>query len=298
MQSTQVRAIGRVERQNAAKLSRRAALLGTAKAIAMYALLTAVAAIMVFPFLWMLSTAFKPRVECYIYPPTLIPTRWSLENIRDVMARIPIWRYIANTAYLATVGTLANILVCTMAAYSFARLRFPGRDQIFFLYLGTMMIPHAVTMIPSFVLMRYLGWMDTWRAIIIPGMGSAFGTFLMRQFFLSIPNELEDAARIDGAGRARVFVQILIPLAVPALVTLTIFGFRSRWNEFLWPLLVLSTKEKFPIQVGLSAFRYEFGTLTHLMMTGAAMSVLPLMILFMAAQKYFVRGVVLSGIKG
>jgi multiple sugar transport system permease protein len=185
-----------------------------------------------------------------------------------------------------------------MAAYSFARLRFPGRDQIFFLYLGTMMIPHAVTMIPSFVLMRYLGWMDTWRAIIIPGMGSAFGTFLMRQFFLSIPNELEDAARIDGAGRARVFVQILIPLAVPALVTLTIFGFRSRWNEFLWPLLVLSTKEKFPIQVGLSAFRYEFGTLTHLMMTGAAMSVLPLMILFMAAQKYFVRGVVLSGIKG
>jgi multiple sugar transport system permease protein len=160
------------------------------------------------------------------------------------------------------------------------------------------MIPGAVTMIPTFILMRLFGWMDSYNALIIPGLGSAFGTFLLRQFFLTIPNELEDAARIDGAGRMRFYLTILLPLSVPALITLGIFSFLGRWNSFMWPLLVIRTKDKFPIQLGLAMFRSEWTQSTHLMMTATTISVIPLLIVFIVAQKHFVQGVVLSGFKG
>jgi multiple sugar transport system permease protein len=266
--------------------------------VAYYALLVIIAIVMIGPFLWMISTAVKPKMEAYLYPPTILPSRLSLENVQAVMEIIPIFRYLANTAYLAIVGTLGQLAICAMAAYAFARLRFPGRDQIFFLFLGTMMIPGAVTMIPSFIIMKVFGWMDTYTALIVPGLASAFGTFLLRQFFLTIPNELEDAARIDGAGRLRFFLTILLPLSVPPLVTLGIFNFLGRWNAFIWPLLIIRTQSKFTIQLGLAMFRSEWTQSTHLMMTATTISVIPLMIVFVLAQKYFVQGVVLSGLKG
>lgn len=264
----------------------------------LYFALGVIAVIMVGPFLWMISTAIKPKMEAYIYPPKIIPSRLSFENIRGVMDVIPIFRYLGNTAYLSIIGTLGQLTIAAMAAYSFARLKFPGRDQIFFLFLGTMMIPGAVTMIPQFIVMKIFGWMDTYNALIIPSLASAFGTFLLRQFFLTIPDDLEDAARIDGAGRVRFFLTILVPLSLPALVTLGIFNFLGRWNAFIWPLLIIRTEDKFPIQLGLAMFRHEYTQSTHLMMTATTISVIPLMIVFIAAQKYFVQGVVLSGLKG
>ncbi len=269
-----------------------------AKLFLIYIVLCAIAVIMIGPFLWMVSTAVKPLQEVYVYPPKIIPSRLSLENLREVMRIIPIFRYLLNTAYLAVVGTALQLLIASMAAYAFARLNFPGRDTIFFLFLGTMMIPGAVTMIPTFIIMKVFGWMDSYNAIIIPSMASAFGTFLLRQFFLTIPNELEDAARIDGAGRVRFYLTILLPLSIPAMVTLGIFNFLGRWNAFMWPLLILRTKTKFPIQLGLAMFRSEWTQSTHLMMTATTISVIPLLIVFVAAQKYFVQGVVLSGLKG
>ncbi|MGI5917358.1 MAG: carbohydrate ABC transporter permease [Anaerolineae bacterium] len=268
------------------------------KLLILYVILIAIAMTMVGPFLWMVSTAIKPGAEAYVYPPRIMPNELSIENIQEVMSIIPIFRYLLNTGYLSIVGTLLQLIVASMAAYAFARLEFPGRDAIFFMFLGTMMIPGAVTMIPTFILMRLFGWMDSYNALIIPGLGSAFGTFLLRQFFLTIPNELEDAARIDGAGRMRFYLTILLPLSVPALITLGIFSFLGRWNSFMWPLLVIRTKDKFPIQLGLAMFRSEWTQSTHLMMTATTISVIPLLIVFIVAQKHFVQGVVLSGFKG
>jgi multiple sugar transport system permease protein len=263
-----------------------------------YVVLVSVAIIMTGPFLWMVSTALKPTDECYVYPPVLFPSQLSLENVREVMDLIPVFRYMANTAYLAIVGTVLQLVVCAMAAYAFSRLRFPGRDLIFFAYLGTMMIPGAATMVPTFLIMKWFGWMDSYSALIIPTLASAFATFLLRQFFLTIPNELEDAARIDGAGRVRFFLSILLPLSGPVLTTLAVFNFRGRWNAFLWPMLILRTQNKLTIQLGLASFRSEHRTMQHLVMTGVTISVIPVLIVFIAAQKYFVQSIVLSGLKG
>ena len=264
----------------------------------LYLILGALAIIMVGPFFWMATTAIKPMKDVYIYPPQLIPKRFALENLFEVMRLIPIWRYLANTAYLAIVGTLGQLAICSLAAYSFARLKFPGRDLIFTIYLGTMMIPFGVEMIPLFILVSKVGWQDSYQAIVVPSLASAFGTFLLRQFFLTIPTELEDAARIDGAGRFRFLVTILLPLSVPALTTLGIFNFLGRWNDFLWPMLILRTQEKYLIQLGLARFTTQYTSSIHLMMTGATISVIPLLIAFLFAQRYFIQGVVLSGLKG
>jgi multiple sugar transport system permease protein len=268
------------------------------RTVVLYGVLTAIAIAMVGPFLWMVSTALKPMKEAYAYPPRIIPQQITLENVREVMRIIPIFRFLLNTAYLATVGTLGQLAISAMAAYAFSRFHFPGRDVIFFMFLGTMMIPGAVTMIPTFIIMRIFGWMDSYQALIVPSMASAFGTFLLRQFFLTIPTEMEDAARIDGAGRIRFFWQILLPLSIPGLVTLGIFNFLGRWNAFMWPLLIIRTQAKFPIQLGLAFFRNEYTTSTHLIMTATTISVIPLLVVFIVAQKYFVQGVVLSGLKG
>jgi multiple sugar transport system permease protein len=279
-------------------LHRQARVSHYSKIFLLYILLGVVAVIMIGPFFWMVTTAVKPMKDVYVYPPQFIPQSLSLENIQQVMALIPIWRYLANTFYVATVGTLGQLVICSMAAYSFSRFQFPGRDLIFTLYLGTMMIPFGVEMIPMFILISKIGWQDNYAAIVVPGLASAFGTFLLRQFFLTIPTELEDAARIDGAGRLRFLVTILLPLSAPALTTLGIFNFLGRWNDFLWPMLILRTQAKYLIQLGLARFTTQYATSTHLMMTGAALSVIPLLIVFLLAQRYFVQGVVISGLKG
>lgn len=280
-------------------LHRKAQLSHFFKRLLLYFVLIIIAIAMIGPFYWMATTAIKPMKDVYIYPPQFIPQHFSTENMQKVMALIPIWRYLANTFYVAIVGTLGQLVICSLAAYSFSRFKFPGRDLIFTLYLGTMMIPFGVEMIPLFILVnKYFGWQDSYASILVPGLASAFGTFLLRQFFLTIPTELEDAARIDGAGRLRFLVTILIPLSAPALTTLGIFNFLGRWNDFLWPMLNLRTQSKYLIQLGLGRFTTQYSTSTHLLLTGATISVIPLLIVFLLAQRYFVQGVVLSGLKG
>lgn len=186
----------------------------------------------------------------------------------------------------------------SLAAYAFARMQFRGRDILFLLYLGTLMIPGQVTIVPLFILMKYLNWVDTYQALILPGSFTAFGTFLLRQFFLSIPFELEDAARIDGCSRFGMYWRIILPLSGPALATLAIFTFIQQWNNFLWPLIVTNSDSMKTLPLGIAMFQTQNGTQWHLMMAASAIAIVPTLILFIFAQKYFVKGITLSGMGG
>jgi multiple sugar transport system permease protein len=199
---------------------------------------------------------------------------------------------------VATFAVGGELVFCSLAAYAFARMRFPGRDVLFLLFLGTLMIPFYITMIPAFIVVKWLGLVNTLAAVVVPRLASAFGTFLLRQFFLTIPAEIEDAARIDGASRIVFLVRILLPLSVPALATFGVFLFLGTWNSFLWPLLVLNDPNLSVLQLGLARFRGEYVVKVSLLMAATLLSVLPVMVVFLIGQKHLVRGVVLSGIKG
>jgi multiple sugar transport system permease protein len=253
---------------------------------------------MIAPFLWMISTSIKTIPEIFAYPIVWIPEQVRWENYRDVLELLPFGRYLFNTAFVAISVTILELLTSSLAAYAFARLRFPGREKLFLLYLATLMIPGQVTLIPNFLLMRWFDWVDTYWALIIPQAFSAFGTFLLRQFFLSIPRELEEAARADGASYFRVYWQIILPLSGPALATLAVFSFMAQWNAFLWPLIVTHGDDMRTLTVGLRFFQDELVTQYHYLMAGTVMSIIPILILFLALQRYFVRGIALTGMGG
>jgi multiple sugar transport system permease protein len=256
---------------------------------------------MVAPFAWMLSTALKPPGEAFVYPPQWLPSRITLENFRRVWTAVPFGRYIANSLFVAVSVMLLELVTASLAAYAFARMRFPGRDRLFLLYLATLMIPGQVTVIPNFILMRYLDWLDTYTALIIPHAFTAFGTFLLRQSFLAMPRELEEAAKMDGAGHVAIYWRIILPLAGPALATLAILSFQGSYNSFFWPLVVISSDTMWTIPLALRLFTGSAGlyaTDWWLVMAGAAIAVTPMLIVFVAAQKYFVRGIVLTGMGG
>ncbi len=219
-----------------------------------YSVLTALAVLTLIPIVWMVLTAFKSAPEVAASPPTWIPREWHPENFQAAWEFAPFGRYLLNTAFMAGTIMVLEVLTSALAAYAFARLRFKGRDVLFLIYLGTLMIPRQVTLIPSFLLMRELHWIDTYQGLIIPQAFSAFGTFLLRQFFLTIPYELEDAARIDGASRFGCFWRIILPLSGPALATLAVFIFLFQWNNLLWPLVISNTDGTRPIAVGLRKF--------------------------------------------
>jgi multiple sugar transport system permease protein len=202
-----------------------------------------------------------------------------------------------NSLFVTTVVTLGAVFTSSLTAFAFARLRFPGRDRIFLAYLGTMMVPAVVTMIPVFVLMKLMHLHDTYLALILPPMFTAYGTFLLRQFFLSIPAELEDAARIDGCGLWGIYRHVILPLSKPALATLVTFEFLSTWNSFMWPLIVIDSMEKKPLMVGLYAFMGQYNTEWTLLMAASLMVMAPVVIVFLLGQRYFVKGIVLSGMK-
>lgn len=250
------------------------------------------------PFLWMISTSLKLPGQVFIFPPELIPDPVVWTNYATVWQVVPFGSFFVNTLFVATTVTVLHVVTCTSAGYAFARLRFPGRDRLFFMYLGTMMIPGQVTLIPAFVLMKYLGWIDTYLALIIPPIFGAFGTFLLRQFFLSIPVELEDAARIDGSGYLGLVLRIILPLSGPAVATLAIFTFMAQWNSFLWPLIVTNSPSMMVISVGLRFFQGSYYTDWPKLMAAASMALVPVLIVFVLGQKYFVRGITLTGITG
>jgi multiple sugar transport system permease protein len=252
------------------------------------------------PFIWMLMSSLKTQYEIYNFPPTLLPESVQWMNYVVVFRDQPFARFIGNSMFVSLCVTFGVIMTSSLAGYSFARLRFPGRDRIFLLYLGTMMIPGAVLLIPSYALMIELGWRDSYYALIVPGLVSAWGTFLMRQFMLNIPKELEDAAYIDGASRLRIYWTVIMPVSKPVIATLAIFTFMGVWNELLWPVIILRTPEMYTLPMGLARFQSRFPNQTpwHLVMAASTISVLPILILFMAGQKYYVQGIVTTGLKG
>lgn len=256
--------------------------------------------LMALPFLWMVSSSLKSIGEIYVFPPAFIPEAIQWNNYLEIWQRLPFHLFFRNSFVVATLETSGVLFTSSLAGYSFARLRYPGRDQLFLIYLSTLMIPFAVRMIPLFVLMRTFGWVDSLAALIIPGMFSAWGTFLMRQFMLTIPRELEDAALIDGCSFFRIYWRIILPLTMPALATLGIFHFMDSWNAFLWPLIVLNSMSIKTLPLGLAAFQAMVAMKTpwHLVMAAAVVSVAPIIVVFMLGQKYYVRGIVTTGLKG
>ncbi len=253
---------------------------------------------MVVPFLWMLSTSLKSDQQAYIFPPIWIPQPIMWSNYITTWQALPFDRFFINSLLVAVAVTFGQLLTCSMGAFAFARLHFPWREPLFVLYLATIMVPFQVIMIPLFILVRELNWLDTYTGQIIPLIFSAYGTFLLRQFFRTIPIELEDAAKIDGCNYARIFWNIMLPLSKPALATLGIFVFLFSWNNFLWPLLVINSLEMKTLPLGLAYFLGQYTIYWNLLMVGATITLLPVLIVFFFAQRYFIEGITLTGLKG
>ncbi len=274
--------------------------------------LLAVGAIgMVLPFLWMLSTSLKPESQIFASP-TWLPKVWQWSNYTAAMEAAPFARYFANTLLYAVLVTCSNLFLCSLAAYAFARLTFRGKNVLFVLVLATMMIPGQVTMVPVFIMLKHWplvggntllgagghGLLNSYVGLILPGAAGAFGIFLLRQFFMTLPRELEDAARLDGCSEFGLYWRIILPLSKPALATLGIFTFTGAWNEFLWPLLITSKDSMKTLQLGLQIFQTQYTTRWDLLMAGTVVVTIPVLVLFLLGQKYFTRGIAMSGMKG
>lgn len=253
---------------------------------------------MLFPFAWMVSTSLTSDAQLFVTPPQLVPSPLSPQNYTAVADAFPIDAFLRNSLIVAAISTMLQLVTCAMAAYAFARLRFWGRDVLFLLYLATLMVPLQVIIVPLFIEMRFLGFVNTYPGLILPGIASAFGTFLLRQAFLSLPCETEEAAFIDGASHWKVFRQIVLPLSGPALATFGIFAFMASWNSFLWPLIVTNSLDLMTLPVGLSNLQGRYSTAWNLVMAGSTISVIPILIVYVVAQRHVIRGVALSGLKG
>ncbi len=271
---------------------------------AIYAFLIVGGLTMMIPFIWMLSTSLKPYSSVFVFNIGDIqwfpsPVYWK--NYIDVWQVVPFARFYINSIFIVICVTLGQVVTSAGAAYAFSRLKFPGRDKIFFAYLATMMIPGSVTMIPVFALMRAFGWIDTYKALIIPAIFSAYGTFLLRQFFMTIPRDLEDAAKIDGCSLWGIFWRVIMPLSHTAIATLTIFVSLGNWVSFMWPLLVTNSIEKRTLPVGLAYFQelYQYAQPDWgLLMAGSLVTMVPVIIIFLFNQRFFVEGIKLTGMKG
>jgi multiple sugar transport system permease protein len=269
--------------------------------VAVFLTLCVGAAVIMLPFFWMLSTALKRADQVYLSPPVWVPIPPQFGNFVEVLTRVPFHRYAFNTFLIVTFVMLGTLFSCSFAAYGFARLRAPGRNLIFMLVLATLMLPGAVTLVPTYLMFNSIGWVGTFLPLIVPAFfGNAFFIFLLRQFYMTIPVELEDAAKIDGASVYRIWWSIMLPLSQPVLATVAVFTFVTTYNDFFTPLIYLSDEDNYTIAVALSFFQGSprIGPQMHLLMAAVTMSIVPPLALFLAAQRYFVRGIVMSGIKG
>lgn len=265
------------------------------RTVLVYVVLVAAALFAVFPFLWMLSTSLKPAAEINTIG---LPAHPTFANYATIADAFPIWRILLNSIIVAVVITLAQLLFSAMAAFAFARIPFRGSGLLFVVYLATLMIPAQVTITPLFILMTGLGWVNTYQGLILPGAFSAFGVFLLRQSFLSFPREYEEAANLDGASYWTVFLRLVLPLSGPALATLTVLSFMSAWNSFLWPLFVTRDADIMTLPVALATLQGRWTTQWNLVMAGAVLAVLPIITLYLCAQRYFVQGLTSGGLKG
>jgi multiple sugar transport system permease protein len=268
------------------------------KTVALYGALLLGVVLSLTPLVWMLSASFMPTGQASSYPPSFLPSAVTFEHYRDLFTRLDLGHTLFNSAFLATAVTLISLLVNSMAGYAFAKLRFRGRDRIFRGLLTALVIPVQVAMLPLFLMMKELGLVNTYGGVIVPAMASIFGIFLIRQYALAIPDELIDAARIDGAGEFRIYRSVVLPLLAPILVTLAIFTFLAVWNDFMWPLIVLTDSDMYTLPVALANLMGEHAQDTELMMAGSVMTVLPVLVLFLALQRYYIEGVMLGSVKG
>jgi len=263
-----------------------------------YVFLIGVGISMLAPLLWMLVTSIKSPDADVMSLAKWLPDKAHWGNYRKVMVETNFARALFNSFLVTISVTVGQVFTSSLAAYAFARLEFRGRDKFFLGYLATMMIPAAVTTIPLFILMRYLRWVNTYWALLVPGMFSAYGTFMLRQFFMTIPKELEDAAIIDGCGPLGVYWNVILPLSKPALATLSILTFMGSWRSFMWPLIITHTRDMFTLPVALAQFQEMYGVQWTLMMAGSVIMIIPMLIVFIFGQRYFVEGIQLGAIKG
>ena len=264
----------------------------------LYILLILGGLVMIMPFAWMISTSLKSGQYVLSMPPQLIPNPATLDSDRRIFELYPIGRMLFNSLFVAGLVTMGQLVTCSMAAYAFARLKFRGHNFVFLLYLATLMVPFQVTITPLFIMMRIFGWINTYQGLILPGVFSAFGTFMLRQAFMTIPTEYEEAAYMDGASPLTIFLKIILPLSKPALATLSVFAFMGSWNSFMWPLFIVREETLMTLPVGLATLQGRWLTEWNLVMAGAVITVLPMLLLYLFAQKYLVQGYVMSGLKG
>ena len=250
------------------------------------------------PMLWMISASLMQTGEATQYPPRLLPRDPTLEHYRDVFTRLNMGRYLLNSAIIAGTVTAISLFVNSMAGYAFAKLRFRGRDRLFRVLSAGLVVPVQVAMLPLFLLMRELGLINSYWGVIIPTLASIFGIFLVRQYALAIPDDLLDAARIDGASELRIYRSIVLPVIAPILATLAIWTFLTTWNDFMWPLIVLSDESRYTLPVALAGLVGEHAQDTELMMAGSVLTVLPVLVVFVVLQRYYIAGIMLGGVKG
>jgi multiple sugar transport system permease protein len=252
---------------------------------------------MVAPFLYMVSTSLMDEFEALRYPPALLPAAARLENYPAALSALPFGRFFFNSAVFAGCVVVGQVLTSAAAAYAFARLRFPGRDRLFMVFVSVLMVPAIVLLVPRFLIINALGWVDSYAGLISTELVSVWGIFLLRQFFLTIPRDLEDAARLDGAGEWTIFWRVVLPLSRPALATLAVLAFVDQWKNFLWPLIATRSTEMQVVEVGIAAFHGLFYTNWPFQMAAAVTAVVPLVVVFFLAQRYFIKGIQLTGLR-
>ena len=255
------------------------------------------ALLMVLPYYWMVISSLKPPEELYTYPPRFLVQRPTVKPYVELFTLLPMARSLFNSIFVATAVTLSNMFFCSLAGYAFAKLRFPGRDAIFLALISAMMIPWQVSLIPGFVIVKELGWLNTFWALIIPNLAMPFGIFLCRQYIMSIPDGLIEAARIDGYNEWRIYWRVILPLLTPALATLAIFTFLSQWNSFVWPLIVIQSSRMRTVPLIMAVLNGQFGGNFAMMMAGALVVTLPILVVFLIFQRQFIRGVFLTSIR-
>jgi multiple sugar transport system permease protein len=256
-----------------------------------------VAAIMLVPLIWMVILSLETKTQANSFPPVLLPTGLHFGNYSTTWNTVPFGHFFINSALYSLATVAGNLVFCSLAAYAFARIKFFGRDVLFVVLLATLMVPFQVLLIPTFLIVKKLGMVDTVGGLIMPNLCSAFGIFMLRQFFRTLPIELEEAARIDGTSRLGILIKIVLPLSMPALATLAIIQFLWSWNDFLWPLIIINTASHAPLQLGLSTLQGAHSTEWNLLMAGTVMSQLPILVVFLLAQRWFVRSIAFTGIK-
>lgn len=268
------------------------------KKFLIHAVLIAGAIVMTTPFLWMVLTSFKSFGESTQVPPVIFPSKLRWQNFTEIFVSLPFLKFYWNTIITTLFKTLGQLLFCSLAAYAFARIEFPGRNFLFILLLSILMVPNQAYVIPQYLLMVHLEWLNSLKALIVPGITSAFGTFLLRQFFLTLPSELEDAAKLDGCNHFQIYWRIMLPLAKPGLIAQAIFTILWSWNDLMWPLIVNNSPDKMPLSAGLSSLQGQFLTNFPVLMAGSLLATWPMILMFIFLQKYFVEGIALSGSKG